>query len=197
MYGASRGGCRTCPCSSRTVRPLNRSTSSTRARSQGWSAAPRNEGTSRPASTNAGMRFSGSKRPPPSVRRAHLVGVAHHELVDRRALARPWAQEASDALDVLAFAAGTGDDDPDLGVRHVDSFIEDLRRHERPQLAVAKTREHALALLAANVTGQRHDQMLAGDGVGSLIVAGEHQRPLFPMARQEHADQIAFAARKC
>ena len=75
---------------------------------------------------------------------------------------------------MFALALAARDDDADLGVGHVQAFIEHLGRDQGAQLALFEKGQGPLALLAADVTGERHDEVLATCGIGGGVVRGEH-----------------------
>src|SRR2546421_58189 len=45
---------------------------------------------------------------------------------------------------------------------------------------------------AAGVAGERHDQMLPGDGVSSLVVANEDQRPRIGLLPQNSCERLTL-----
>lgn len=93
-------------------------------------------------------------RPPGEGILDRVLRVEHDEAGD---LAPPAPQDAAEALDHLAAAPGRGHDDAEIGVRHVDALVEDARRRDRIDRAVAEQFEPFLALLVghARVHGGR------------------------------------------
>ena len=78
-------------------------------------------------------------------------------------------------MHVLSLSKRAPDDDRDVGVRNIESFVEDPCRYERAELAPAEAIENFLALLTADIARERHDEVLAGDRVGGLVVRREHE----------------------
>ena len=144
--GAPGAGSRRRASSSRTGRPLNRSHSSISVRTQGRSASPRNLGIAAGPRNSQESRLAGSKAFAPPSRLRDLGGAAHDELVHDRGLPFLRAEESPDALHVLSLPLRSPNDNRDVGVGHVDTFVEDPRRDQRAQLAPAETLErHARA----------------------------------------------------
>src|SRR5579863_718682 len=83
--------------------------------------------------TLSGRSRSDSKTLPPPFGLTGLTGSLDDQLVDESPLARAGPQQPTDALDVLALAHSSGNDDPHLGVGDIDPFVEDLGRDQRPQ----------------------------------------------------------------
>jgi hypothetical protein len=110
-------------------------------------------------------------------------------------LPSPGPQQPPHALDVLALAHAAGDHDADLGVGDVDPLVEHLRRDQRPQRTGAEGRQRRLPLAAADVAGERHDQVLAGHRVGGLVVGHEDQRPLRAVVTEQERQGLPLAAR--
>ena len=117
------------------------------------------------------------------------------QLVDERPLARRGPQQAPHPLHVLA-RAHPPDHDPDLRVGYVEPFVEHLRGDERTQLARAEAGQRDVALAPADVAGERHDEVVARDRVGRLVVRDEDQRPLAAVAREQPRQRLALAPRK-
>jgi len=63
----------------------------------------------------------------------------------------------------------------DVGVRDVEALVEHPRRHERPEVSVAEALQNVITLWAADVARERHDEVLAGDGIRRFVVGGEDQ----------------------
>src|SRR2546428_12359130 len=93
-----------------------------------------------------GSSASGSKPCPPPTGQPDLDGPATHELVRERALSLARAQQAADALHMLALAERTPHDDRDIGVGDVDPLVQHPRRHESPERSLAEPRQDLLAL---------------------------------------------------
>jgi hypothetical protein len=83
---------------------------------------------------------------------------------------------------MFALALAACHDDANLGVGNVQAFVEHLGRNQGAQLALFEQAQGALAFLAADVAGERHDQVLATDGIGGDVVRGEHNHAGFAMA---------------
>jgi hypothetical protein len=118
------------------------------------------------------------------------------ELVDDRLFPRPGAEETSHPLHMLPLAQPPRDDDPDLGVGDVETFVEHLGGHQSSNLASAEASQSILAFPPADVAGERHDEVFAGYGVGRLVVGHEHQSLLFAMTSEQQRQRLALAARE-
>src|SRR2546425_2663811 len=193
---AQGSGSRRCSSSSRWRRPTNRAYSSSKTRSHGWSCSPRKCGSTTLPWMLHGSSASGSKPCPPPTGQPDLRGPATHELVHERALSFARPKQAADALHMLALAERTADDDRDIGVGHVDPLVQHPRRHEGPERSLTESREHLLALLSADVAGEGHDQMLAGDRVRALVVGGEDEHSRLTMTVEQHAEHLALGLRE-
>src|SRR2546425_652154 len=178
--------------SSRWRRPTNRAYSSSSTRSHPWSCSPRKCGSTTLPWTLQGSSASGSKACPPPTGQPDLGGLATHELVYERTLSFTRPQQASYALHVLALAECTAPDDRDISLGHVDSLVQHPCRYEGPERSLAESPEHLFALSSTDVASERHDQVLAGDGVGALIVGREDQHPRATMAVEQHAEHFAL-----
>src|SRR4029078_11872110 len=176
--------------------PSRRRISATRTRSHGSSCAPRYSRYARSSSSRSGKSASRSKAPSPLLRVARLRRIADHPLVNHRALARAGAEQAPHPLHVLALAQTPAHHDPDLGSGPVESPLQRLGGHQRPDLAGAEASEDVVALAPADVAGERRDQLLAGDGVSGLVVGREHTRLVRAMPPEQQRQRLALAARK-
>src|SRR5262249_35872526 len=179
--------------SSRWGRPTKRSYSSSSRRSHGWSPSPRKRGTSSSPRTLHRRSDAGSKSLAPPARLLDLHGLRGDELIDQRALPRPRSEQTPHALHVLALAERPTHDDGHVGIRNIEPLVEHARGHQRAQLSGAEPQEDLLALLAADVAGERHDDVLARDGVCGFVVRGEGERPRVPMSREERPHRLALA----
>src|SRR5439155_26475473 len=193
---AHGSGSRRRSSSSRWRRPTNRAYSSSNTRSHGWSCSSRKCGSRTLPWMLPGSNASGSKPCPPPTGQPDLRGPATHELVHERALSFARPQQATDTLHMLALAERTADDDRDIGVGHVDPFVQHPRRHQGPERSLAESRERLLALLSADVAGERHDQMLAGDGVRDLVAGGEDEHSRVTMTVEQHTEHLALGLRE-
>ena len=63
----------------------------------------------------------------------------------------------------------------DVRVRHIQALVEDPGGDEGSETSLAEGVEHRVALGAADVTGQGHDEVLPRDGIGAGVVGGEHE----------------------
>src|SRR5207237_4806901 len=197
IAGLAQGsGSRRCSSSSRWRRPTKRAYSSSSTRSHGWSCSPRKCGSTTLPWMLHGSSASGSKPCPPPTGQPDFGRLATHELVHERALSFARPQQAADALHVLALAERAAHDDRDVGVGHVDPFVQHPCRDEGPQRSLAESSEPFLALLAADVAGEGHDQVLPGDGVRTLVVGGEHEHSRFMMTAEQHAEHLALGLRE-
>ena len=116
---------------------------------------------------------------------------------DPRALA---AQDATHPLDHLAPRAARAHHDAEVGVGHVDAFVEHARRGDGVELPVAQVVEDLTALPPGGRAGDqvdRHQRIQPVDGVvGRAHGLGEHQRAVsIPDRRRETAEQLVLAAR--
>src|SRR3989442_2980553 len=193
---AHGSGSRRRSSSSRWRRPTNRAYSSSKPRSHGWSCSLRKCGSTTLPWMLHGSSASGSKPCPPPTGQPDLRGPATHELVHERALSFARPKQAADALHMLALAERTAHDDRDIGVGHVDPLVQHPSRHQGPERSLAESREHLLALLSADVAGEGHDQMLAGDGVRALVVGGEDEHSCLTMTVEQHAAHLALGLRE-
>jgi hypothetical protein len=142
------------------------------------------------------MVLSASKGPLPSPRIAQFLRVPRDELVDQCPLARARPQDPPYALDVLALAAAAGHDDADLRLRNIEVLVEHPRRDKRSKSSLAKERKGSIALLSADVAGERHDEVLASDRVGRLVVTHEHERARLVMVVEQPAEQRPLRRRE-
>src|SRR5213593_2182144 len=123
--GLAHGSCwRRCASSSRWRRPTNRAYSSSSTRSHTWSCSPRKCGSTTLPWMLHGSSASGSKSRPPPTGQPDLGGLATHELVHQGTLSFARPQQAADTLHVLALAKRAANDDRDLGIGHVDPFVQ-------------------------------------------------------------------------
>src|SRR4051794_40641761 len=73
----------------------------------------------------------------PAVGGELLDGAAGDDLVEGGLLVAALAEDAPEALDVLAHAAGAREDDRDVGLGDVDALVQDPRRgHDRVRAGV-------------------------------------------------------------
>ena len=80
-----------------------------------------------------------------------------------------------------------------VGVRDIEALVEHLRRHQHRRRALAEPLQRPRALGAADLVRDRHDQQLARDRIRGRVVAGEHERALAEMSREELAHRHALA----
>ena len=85
---------------------------------------------------------------------------------------------------MLPLAERAPNDDADVGVGNVQAFVQHTRGDERTQDAGTKSLEDGVAFFPADVAGDRHDQVLARNGVGRLVVGSKHRRTRVAMALQ-------------
>ena len=138
------------------------------------------ESMARPTHWATGRR----KTPPPPLRLPRLARVPDHQLVDERPLARPGPQQrAPPAARARARPSARATTIPTCRVGHVEPFVQHLGGDERPQLARAEAGQRDVALPPPDVAGERHDEVLARDRVGRLVVRDEDQRPHFAALR--------------
>src|SRR5947208_11860376 len=189
---AHGSGSRRRSSSSRWRRPTNRAYSSSSTRSHAWSCSPRKCGSTTLPWMLHGSSASGSKPCPPPTGQPDLGGLATHELVHQGALSFARPQQAPYALHVLALAEGTAHDDRDIGVGDVDSLVQHPCRYEGPERSLAESHEHLFALPSTDVASERHDQVLAGDAVGPLVVGRENEQARVTMPGQQHAQRLAL-----
>ena len=121
-------------------------------------------------------------------------GIAADQLVERCLLAVHRPQDPAQPLDVLADAAGAGDDDPDAGFRHIDAFVQHLAGHQDPVLAGAEPVEKLLSLRSLGVVGDHRQEKGAPDRVGGVIVGGEDDDPFAGVALKQLPDEPLLAA---
>src|SRR2546425_12407098 len=193
---AQGSGSRRCASSSRWRRPTNRAYSSSSTRSHRWSCSPRKCGSTTLPWMLHGSSASGSKPCPPPTGQPDLGGPATHELVHQGALSFAGPQQAPYALHVLALAEGTAHDDRDISVGDVDSLVQHPCRYEGPERSLAESHEHLFALPSTDVASERHDQVLAGDAVGALVVGRENQKACVTMTVEQHAEHLALGLRE-
>src|SRR3989441_5031319 len=193
---AQGSGSRRCASSSRWRRPTNRAYSSSSTRSHRWSCSPRKCGSTTLPWMLHGSSASGSKPCPPPTGQPDLGGLATHELVHQGALSFARPQQAPYALHVLALAEGTAHDDRDISVGHVDSLVQHACRYEGPERPLAESHEHLFALPSTDVASERHDQVLAGDAVGALVVGRENPQAYVTMTVEQHAEHLALGLRE-
>lgn len=86
---------------------------------------------------------------------------------------------------MLTLPQSAAHDDGDVGVGNIEALIEYPRRHERSEVSAAKALQRVITLCEADVAGQRHDEMLARDGVCSFVVGSEDQDSGITMAIQQ------------
>jgi len=94
-----------------------------------------------------------------------LGGRAHDQLVNEGSLALARPQDASHPLHMLPFAEATCHHDSHLGIRNVDTFVQDPRRDERPENPAPEALEGRSPLLAADIAGEGHDAVFARHAV--------------------------------
>src|SRR5438128_962587 len=193
---AHGSGWRRCSSSSRWRRPTNRAYSSSSTRSHTWSCSARKCGSTTLPWMLHGSSASGSKPCPPPTGQPDLGGLATHELVHQGALTFERPQQAPYALHVLALAEGTAHDDRDISVGYVDSLVQHPCRYEGPERSLAESHEHLFALPSTDVASERHDQVLAGDAVGALVVGRENQQAGVTMTVEQHAEHLALGLRE-
>src|SRR5437879_2820228 len=193
---ANGSGWRRCSSSSRWRRPTNRAYSSSSTRSHTWSCSARKCGSTTLPWMLHGSSASGSKPCPPPTGQPDLGGPATHELVHQGALSFERTQQAPYALHVLALAEGTAHDDRDISVGYVDSLVQHPSRYEGPERSLAESHEHLFALPSTDVASERHDQVLAGDAVGALVVGRENQKACVTMTVEQHAEHLALGLRE-
>src|SRR2546428_8619287 len=193
---AHGSGSRRRSSSSRWRRPTNRAYSSSSTRSQRWLCSPRKCGSTTLPWMLHGSSASGSKPCPPPTGQPDLGGLATHELVHQGALSFARQQQAHYALHVLALAEGTAHDDRDISVGHVDSLVQHACRYEGPERPLAESHEHLFALSSTDVASERHDQVLAGDAVGALVVGRENHQAYVTMTVEQHAEHLALGLRE-
>src|SRR5437667_8651138 len=193
---AQGSGSRRCSSSSRWRRPTKRAYSSSSTRSHTWSCSPRKCGSTTSPWMLHGSSASGSKPCPPPTGQPDLGGLATHELVHQGALSFARPQQAPYALHVLALAEGTAHDDRDISVGYVDSLVQHPCRHEGPERSLAESHEHLFALPSTDVASERHDQVLAGDAVGALVVGRENEQACVTMTVEQHAEHLALGLRE-
>src|SRR5436190_2179261 len=193
---AHGSGSRRRSSSSRWRRPTNRAYSSSSTRSHAWSCSPRKCGSTTLPWMLHGSSASGSKPCPPPTGQPDLGGLATHQLVHQGALSLERPQQAPYALHVLALAECTAHDDRDISGGYVDSLVQYPCRYEGPERSLAESREHLFALPSTDVAGERHDQVLAGDAVGVLVVGRENQQSRVTMTAEQHAEHLALGLRE-
>src|SRR5919197_3486650 len=120
-----------------------------------------------------------------------LLGRAlRDDLVEDGLLAGELAQDTAQPLDVLARRARPGEDDGDGCVRDVDPLVQDLRGGEAEHLAAVEGFEPRAPLLHAGLVRDGGDEEALRDAVDHLVLGGEDQDLLAPVALQklrEHA----------
>src|SRR5436190_14328019 len=193
---AHGSGSRRRSSSSRWRRPTNRAYSSSSTRSHAWSCSPRKCGSTTLPWMLHGSSASGSKPCPPPTGQPDLGGLATHQLVHQGALSLERPQQAPYALHVLALAECTAHDDRDISFGYVDSLVQYPCRYEGPERSLTESRDHLFALPSTDVAGERHDQVLAGDAVGALVVGRENQQSRVTMTVEQHAEHLALGLRK-
>jgi hypothetical protein len=109
-------------------------------------------------------------------------GVPCNKLIHDGTLALARSQQSTHSLHVFSLSEGAAHDNGDVGVRDVEALVEYPRRHERPEVPAAEALQHVITLWPADVARQRHDEMLACDGIRRFVVSGEDQHPGMPVA---------------
>src|SRR5437870_1801596 len=195
--GLAHGSCwRRRSSSSRRRRPTNRAYSSSSTRSHAWSCSPRKCGSTTLPWMVDGSSVSGSRPCPHPTGQPDLGGLATHQLVHQGALSLERPQQAPHALHVLALAECTAHDDRDISFGYVDSLVQYPCRYEGPERSLTESRDHLFALPSTDVAGERHDQVLAGDAVGALVVGRENQQSRVTMTVEQHAEHLALGLRE-
>src|SRR3989442_209535 len=192
--GLAQGrGSRKRSSNSRMRRPTKRSRSSTSARNQGRSFSRRKWGTTSSPRTLNLSSDPGSKAFTPPSRLRDLHRPARDQLVDESPFSWRWPEQATDALEMLALAERSANDDGHACVWDVEPFIQHSSGYQGAELASAKAGEDVVALLSADITGERHDEVRAGDRVRALVVSREHERPRALMAIQQRSKGLSLS----
>lgn len=116
---------------------------------------------------------------------AALGGDGGADLVEGGALALALAEDATEALHVLADAAVAGEDDADVGVGDVDALVEHLAGEQDRELAGGEGLEQLGALGGLGLVGDDGEQEQAREAVDGVVVLGEDEDAVAAVAGQD------------
>src|SRR5690554_777666 len=143
---------------------------------------------SSPPFLRAPTRSAVSTMLPPSFAGVALRCLTGDELVKRRAFAVLFAEDAAEALHMLSYRAGARDDDRDICVGDVHTFIEHARCDDRADRPFGERREDGAPLAHLRLVCDGGDQKPPRDGVGGRVILREDQRSIVPMLAEEVVD---------
>ncbi len=153
---------------------------------------------------------------PPLLAGALLAGARGDQLVERGPLVLGLAEDPAEPLHVLPHRPRPGEDDGDVGLRHVDPLVEHLGGDHRGELARVERGEDAAPLLELGLMGDRRQEEAARDRIDRGVVLREHdgaisrvvvveprqhgviarrappQRPLPPVGRERAPARVAL-----
>src|SRR5690606_23955162 len=114
------------------------------------------------------------------LRGVELVRAGRDDLVERRDAVALSAEQAAEALEVLAAAAarGVAEHDAELGGGHVPALVEHLDAGDGADLGVRDRGEQRASLGRGRVRGDQRDGEAAGEPLGGLGGAAEQDRAL-------------------
>ena len=100
------------------------------------------------------------------------------------------AQQSAETLDVFADAAGAGEDDADVGGRHVHAFVEHLAGDDDVVCAGVESLEDLLAFARLGLMRDGGHQEAARDLVDAGVVVGENDDAVEGVAVQQFVEQF-------
>src|SRR4028118_1753197 len=124
-----------------------------------------------------------------------LAGRGGDELVEDCLLVFLRAEDAPEALDVLALGGAAGEDDGDVRVGDVDALVQDVRGDDGPVAADTEPVQDLLPLFSRRLVGYARDQEAAGERVDFLDALGEDDAPVVPVLAEQGLERVALAHR--
>src|SRR5512135_2116500 len=115
---------------------------------------------------------------PAPVRGELLDGPPGDDFVEDRLLVARLAEDAAEALDVLADGAGAGEDDRDVRLGDVDAFVQHPRGRDDRERPRVEPEQDLAPLLGLGLVGDDGDEELPRDLVDGGIVMREDQDPV-------------------
>jgi len=90
--------------------------------------------------------------------------------------------------DVLSSSERATYDDRNIGVRHVEAFVQNPRRHQDAKFTFPEPLKRVGTLAATNVARQRHDKVFRRDGVCGFVIGDEHEHARVAVATEQFSD---------
>ena len=116
-----------------------------------------------------------------------FTGGRVYQFIQHGFFAGVGAQYASQTLNVFAHTGAAGNNNTDIGFRHIHAFIENFAGHQYRTITDAEIFQHIFAFRAFGMMSKHRQQIAAPDLISRGIVCGKNNDPFTGVTAEQAA----------